>query len=181
VQSEARVRLIQRPSKALVRLILNIDADMQADGSVTGPSGLRRQDIEHFLRTTFDPAAAVNSEGEIEIDGGSTKIALVRWEAADPHGPSLSPQQTLERLASAALLAAYPARTKAIEDWLAARPAPPAAHPKEHAWSHMAGWYAEHGWDDFYTNLWRDPRVVQELETRLRASGAWDIAARLAS
>jgi hypothetical protein len=39
----------------------------------------------------------------------------------------------------------------------------------------MAGWYAEHGCEDFYSGLWRDERVRVELEKRLRASGAWDV------
>ena len=44
----------------------------------------------------------------------------------------------------------------------------------------MAGWYAEHGCEAFYANLWKDPRVVAELQTRLQA-GAWQIAANLAT
>ena len=86
----------------------------------------------------------------------------------------------LERLACAALAAAYPARAAPVHNWLNARPAPPGVDPKEHAWSYMAGWYAEHGCEAFYSNLWNDPRVVAELDTRLRSSGAWQIAATLA-
>jgi hypothetical protein len=44
----------------------------------------------------------------------------------------------------------------------------------------MAGWYADHGCDDFYANLWRDVRIAQELQTRLQRSGAWRIAEALA-
>jgi hypothetical protein len=44
----------------------------------------------------------------------------------------------------------------------------------------MAGWYAEHGCEDFYANLWRDAAVVPELESRLRSSGAWQIAETVA-
>jgi len=161
-------------------LVLNIDADTHADGTATA-TGLRQQDVLQFIRVNSDPSATVNTAGEIEIDGGTTKVALVRWEASDPHGPSLPPQQTLERLVSAALIASYPARAKAMQDWLAAHPIPPPADAKEHAWSHMAGWYAEHGCDAFYSNLWNDPVIVQALEARLRASGAWQVATVLAS
>ncbi len=181
IRPAAQRRLGQRVLKGLTRLVLNIDADTHADGTTTGATGLRRQDVVHFIRTTFDPSAVVNVDGEIEIDGGVTKVALVRWEASDPHSPSLPTQQTLERLVSAALIAAYPARAQVVQVWLAARPAPPPSDPKEHAWSHMAGWYAEHGCEDFYANLWRDAVVVSELETRLRSSGAWQIAEGLAS
>ncbi len=90
-------------------------------------------------------------------------------------------QQTLERLVSAALLAAYPARAKPLQDWLDSRPLPPATDPKEHAWSHMAGWYAQYGCEAFYSNLWNDPQIVSQLESRLRLSGAWQIVEAIAS
>jgi len=128
----------------------------------------------------IDSSAYMNTDGEIEVDGGATKVALLRWEVSDPPAPGLPDQQTLERLACAALAAAYPARAASVQSWLDARPAPPGADPKEHAWSYMAGWHAEHGCEAFYSNLWIDPRVRTELESRLRASGAWQIAATLA-
>jgi hypothetical protein len=45
----------------------------------------------------------------------------------------------------------------------------------------MAGWYAEQGCEAFYSNLWNEPQVAAELSARLRVSGAWQIAAMLAS
>jgi hypothetical protein len=174
----ATIRLRQRGTKALARLVINVDPDVVA-GAGTGASGLRRQDVEAHVRN-FDPSAALNPVGEIDVDGGATKISLIRWEASDPPGPGLPAQQTLERLVSAALVAAYPARALVVQNWLDGRPTPPAVTPKEHAWSYMAGWYAEHGCEDFYTHLWRDSAVVTQLEARLRASGAWQIAEAIA-
>ena len=175
-----RIRLGQRSSKAVLRLVINIDSDLNASGGRVGASGLQRQDVEQMVRT-FDPSAAVNADGEIELDGGITKVSLVRWEVSDPPAQGLPDQQTLERLASAALAAAYPPRAASVQHWLDARPMPPGADPKEHAWSYMAGWYAEHGCEAFYSNLWNDPQVVAELSARLQSSGAWQIAAALAS
>ena len=43
------------------------------------------------------------------------------------------------------------------------------------------GWYAEHGCEAFYSNLWHDAAVVGELETRLRLSGAWQIVEAMAT
>src|SRR5205807_9654365 len=123
----------------------------------------------------------MNAGGEIELDGGATKISLVRWAVNDLPAPGLPDQQTLERLASAALAAAYPARAASVQNWLDARPVPPGPDPKEHAWSYMAGWYAEHGCAAFYSNLWKDFRLVAELHKRLQSSSAWQIAATLAS
>jgi hypothetical protein len=177
---EARVRLMQRATKRLLRLVINVDVDTSAAGAITGPTGLRQQDVLYQAQQ-LDHQASMNSDGEIEIDKAATKIALIRWEAADPPGPGLPTQQTLERLVSAALVAAYPDRAKPIQDWLDSRLLPPASHPKDHAWSHMAGWYAEHGCEAFYSNLWNDPQIVSQLEVRLRASGAWQITETMAS
>jgi len=176
----ARDRLIQRTRKLLVRLVLNIDADTTASGAHSA-TGLRVQDVEQFIRANIDPGATRNAADQIEVDGGKTVVCLIRWEVSDPPALGLPDQQTLERLVSAALAAAYPGRAAAVQNWLNARPSPPGADPKEHAWSYMAGWYAEHGCEAFYSNLWNDPQVVAELNTRLQRSGAWQIAATLAS
>jgi hypothetical protein len=175
----AHLRLAQRSSKQLQRLIINVDPDVSAAGAGARATGLRHQDVFH-LAQTLDPSASVNADGNIEIDGGATTVALIRWETNDPPGPGLPDQQTLERLVCAALAAAYPLRARAVQDWLDARPDPPPPDPKAHAWSYMAGWYAEHGCEDFYTHLWRDAGVVPELEPRLRSSGAWQTAEAVA-
>lgn len=180
VMQEAETRLAARQMEPLVRLIVTVDPDVHVSSSGGAPTGLRSQDVEYFLRSKVDPAAVKNADGEFEIDGGATKVALIRWEANDT-GPGLPDLQTLERVACAGLVATYPARAQAVQDWLDKRPQPPVGSPKEHAWSFMAGWYAEHGCEDFYANLWRDAAVRKELESRLRASGAWQIAAALAS
>ena len=84
----------------------------------------------------------------------------------------------------AALSAAYPACGKSISDWLKSLPAGPEGEAekkhKSHAWSYMAGWYADHGCEDFYRHVWRDAKVVSELRKRLELSGAWRIAAAVA-
>lgn len=175
----ARVRLGQRTSKPLLRLVVTVDPDVSAAGTTPAAAGLRLHDVLQFVRT-FDPAATLNAEGEIEADGGATRVALVRWETNDPPSPGLPDQQTLERMVSAALAAAYPPRATAVQHWLDARPGPPPPDPKEHAWSYMAGWYAGHGCEDFYSDLWRDAGVARELESRLRASGAWQVAENVA-
>jgi hypothetical protein len=176
---ETRVRLRQRSTKPLRQLILNVDADTIAAGTPVVATGLLQQDVLRQVQQ-LDPGASLNANGHIEIDGGAATVALIRWETNDPPAPGLPDQQTLERLVCAALAAAYPQRAKSVQDWLAARANPPLPDPKEHAWSYMAGWYAGHGCEDFYTNLWRDAKLASELEARLRSSGAWQIAETLA-
>jgi hypothetical protein len=180
VLHEARVRLTQRSTKRLLRLVINVDVDISAAGTSPAPTGLRQQDVLHQVQQ-IDPQASVNAKGEMDVDGGATKVSLIRWEATDPPVAGLPTRQTLERLACAALIAAYPLRAKSVQDWLDSRPNPPHADPKEHAWSYMAGWYADQSCEAFYSNLWTDLQVATELESRLRASGAWQIVDGIAS
>ena len=172
ILAEARARLKARDSEPLSRLVVNLDPDTHADGTSAASTGLKRDDLTAIIQNEFDPSATINSDEEIEIDKGETRVSLVRWEVFDPPAPGLPNQQTLERLVCAAIVATYPGRAKAVQDWLDARPDPPAASPKDHSWSYMAGWNSENSCDFFYQNLWNDASVVAQLESRLRASGA---------
>jgi len=150
---------------------------------VSPETGLRRQDLLAVVRE-FDPDAREDDRGDIALFAGATAISLVRWEAAAADALGVPARQTLERLVCAALVAAFPKRGPSVQNWLDSRPDAPDAGPKEFAWSHMAGWYAEHGCQEFYSYLWTaeggDGRVRAELEKRLRGCGAWRIAEALA-
>lgn len=114
-------------------------------------------------------------------DRVAVTIHRLLWTCPDPPAPGLPAVDTLERLVCAALLAAYPDRGPAVQHFLNHRPEAPADHPhKAIAMTHMAGWYAPHGSFDFYRTLWDDPAIAVQLESRLRASGAWAIAEALA-
>lgn len=126
-----------------------------------------------------DSNAAALPEGDPSVDGGATIVSTVLWSADDAPAPHLPAQQTLERLVCAALRAAYPKRAAAVAQWLSSRPDAASPGPKEHAWSHMAGWYGASGCDDFYQAVWRDAAVIAELEARLEKSGAERVAAAL--
>ena len=190
VLQEARMRLDQESQRArqdatqirLTRLILTIDPDTPADGS-SPKTGFRRQDLPSWVRR-FDDNARQDESGDWLLFGGVVVVSLLRWETNDPIAVGLPEQQTLERLVCAALVAAFPQRGAAVQAWLDGRADAPVAGPKEFAWSHMAGWYAEHGCQEFYSYLWKaetgDGRVREELEKRLRACGAWRIAEALA-
>ncbi len=172
-------RLKQVALKPLVRLVLNMDPDVMVTSTSSSTRGLRHQDVLQLAKT-FDAGATLRADGDIEMPGGAARLSLVRWETNDPPTPGVPDQQTLERVVCSALAAAFPARAKAVQHWLNTRPESPASDPKEHAWSYMAGWYADHGCEDFFIHLWRDAQVVCELESRLRVSGAWRIAEAVA-
>ena len=118
--------------------------------------------------------------GDFRLEDGTLVTAPICWSASDKGLPGLPTKQTLERLVCAAILAVYPDRGPAVHKWLDSRPAAPPAGPKEHAWSYMAGWYAEFGSDAFFREIWHDEGVATQLESRLRACGAWRIGEMLA-
>jgi hypothetical protein len=166
----------------LTRLVVATEPDT-LPGSPSPETGLRRQDLLAVVRE-FDPHAQENPQGEMILFVGATAVSLVRWEVAAANQPGVPARQTLERLVCAALAAAFPERGPSVQAWLDSRPEGPAAGPKEFAWSHMAGWYAEHGCQEFYSYLWAAESgngcVRAELEKRLRECGAWRIAEALA-
>ena len=173
----AESRLNDRRDKALAHLVLNVDSDQIAAW------------LDDPARTTVEPTdvgrvvetfgtVEENGNGDLVLDGG-TIVSAVCWEAGDPPTAGLPAQQCLERLVCAALVAAYPRRGPAVTNWLDSRPDAPVAGPKEFAWSHMAGWYAEYGSETFFRKLWLDASAVAELQPRLTACGAWRVAETL--
>lgn len=179
IRPAALLRLHRREvSPPLERLVFNVDADVPVDGAETA-TGIRQQDVLALAREC-DQQAKIDANGDIELDGGTTRVSLVRWGADDEAGDGLPNKQTLERLVCAAIVAAYPDRAGAVQTWLKARPSPPKANVKEYAWSYMAGWYAEHGCQSFYSNLWTDAAIAAELQSRLEAAGAWRVGEALA-
>ncbi len=173
----ARLRLRERASKKLTRLVINVDPDTEQQPGAEA-TGLRIHNVQTIVQE-FDREATLVDD-EIALDGGSTRVSLIRWGAEDNAATAGVPsQQTLERLVCAALVAAFPSRGTNVQAWLNTRDQPPPS-VKEFTWSFMAGWYADHGCEDFFTNLWRDPEIRGALESRLRASRAWQIAEALA-
>lgn len=175
----ARFRLRQRGSQSLGRLVIGTDSDVEADDPTPLPVGPSDQAVEQLVKE-FDAEAVRNPEGDWMLSDPASVVSVVRWTASDPHDAGLPEKQTLERLVCAAMVAAYPRRGPEVQGWLDSRSDPPAPDPKEHAWSHMAGWYATHGCENFYRQVWREPEVARQLEVRLRESGAWRIAETLA-
>lgn len=177
---EAEDILKARFDRMLLRLVINVDADTNADGSEPSSKSVSQIAVEELLRREnigFQPTA----DGHLTIDEGQTEICLVRWDIGDPPQNALPNQQTLERLVCAAMFAAYSDRAECVKNWLASRQNAPVPDGKEYAWSVMAGWYADGGCDDFYRCFWRDEKLVPELESRLKHCGAWQVAERLAA
>jgi hypothetical protein len=171
-------RVRERQVDPFQHLVVCLDPDIDVCGG-DQRTGVRPEDLLRMVKG-LAPNAHLNANGDVELDGGTVTVSLVRWETPDARQDGLPTQQCLERLVCAAILRAYPDRGPAVQQWLSSRPDPPTTgSPKEHAWSHMAGWYAERGCDSFYRAVWKDREVAKHLEAQLRETGAWRIAEAL--
>ena len=160
----AREFIKEQATRELAHMVLNVDDDANA-GEIPSDTALTPGDLLGAIQNvapdaTYDPA-------QRRITSGLTVIHLVAWRTDDPPNDLLPTKQCLERLVCGALAEVYPDRATAVARWLKDRPDPPDSDPKEFAWSHMAGWYAKHGCEDFLRHLWREPAVADALRTRL--------------
>lgn len=172
-----RIRILERTSKSLEQVVVNFDSDLTASADTSQQDSPGR--LVQIMKDA-DPASTQNAEGDWLLDGGATTVSIVRWQTDDAQAPGIPPKQTLERLICAALAAVYPERATAVQNWLDSRPKPLSVTGKAFAWSHMAGWYADNGCEDFCRRIWDEPPIAAELKSRLQHSGAWAIAERLA-
>lgn len=146
-------------------LVLNLDLDAEDEQAAPG------RDLVQGVLADY---GIEKPKGDGPFQFESTEIHAVLWECRDPAEatPGVPPKQTLERLVSSAIRAAYPGRSPTVQDWLDAEPAH-SIGPKNYSYSYLAKWYAEHGADDFFRALWRDEKVAAQLRDSLTASGAW--------
>lgn len=175
----ARARVKERDTRPLRRLVLNVDSDADASAESSGEGELTAHTVLNKV-LKIDDKAKMTDDHQITLSDGAI-INLLHWKADDKQMDALSDKQTLERVVCASLIAAYPDRAPAVVKWLKSRPDPPSADPKEHAWSYMAGWYAQYGCDAFFGAMWKDEAIAEQLKSRLESSGAWTIAEALAN
>jgi len=176
----AETRLRQRAPKTVTHLIINHDSDSFADGT---PSTARDIQFSHILQLAkkLDPGAQKSVEHVISVDNGTSKIIAFPWCSTDPPAPGVPNQQTLERLICSALAAVHKDRPAPLEAWLKSRPSPPPPNPKEHAFSYLAGWFADKGsYEAFCEALWNDPQVAAELRGQLERQGVWTLIEEIA-
>ena len=175
----ARQRRALRGQKTLTRLLVNTDSDRDADETTNTMSPISFDSLL-LLAQEFDPAAVAQGTHRINMDNGQTTVVLAEWSASDEVLDGIPNQNTLERLISAAIIAVHPEYGPAVENWLRSRPSPPPPNPKEHAFSYLAGWYADRGsYEALCTTLWGDPAIAQELETRVRSLPFWETIAEM--
>ncbi|MFO0588929.1 MAG: hypothetical protein U0441_15370 [Polyangiaceae bacterium] len=178
-------QLERRKKDPLRRLVVSVDCDAIEPARVADSmTSIRDATLDRARRA--DSALKESPDGAFLLDGGATTVSTIAWWC-DDDSSDLPRKQTLERLVCAALREAHPARAAAVHTWLQARPDPPfsvtkegvvperrlSLEPKEHAHSHFAGWFAEHGSGFFFRAVWQDDAVAAALTARLRKTGAW--------
>ena len=162
------------------RLVISVDADSLAG---VPASILDEVSVEHVLQwvRAVQADARQNADNNIVFADGQAQVSLVNWRVSTGTTAGVPNKQTLERVLCAALVAAHPERGDPIERWLASRPNPPPIHPKEHAFSYLAGWRADSGgYEGAIAAWWNDERVAAELEKVLDESGTWELMRAIA-
>lgn len=152
----AKIRLKQHSSKHVSNLILNFD----------GHDEPPEQSIEDLVRE-FDQAAQKLNGRHFSLFNGDVHVCSIPWTGDDGDSYLLPKHHTLERLVCSAILAVHPDRAQHVRHWLDGRPNPPAEDVKDYSWSHMAGWYATRGCEDFFRAVWEDAHLADELRKRL--------------
>ena len=147
------------------RLILNLDSDAENGAHDSARDAIRR------IIEIYGGMTEKGSDGPVDLDG--TRFWAVIWECGGETAPGGPRKQTLERLICAAIHAAYPNRGAGVQEWLDAPPRLETPVSKNFSYSYLAKWYAKHGADDFFRQVWRDETVSQELRRRLEATEAW--------
>ena len=177
IPRELRLRLQQRDTKPIDRVVVNVDPDTPIDVGLGASVAPIWNEIDAVVRFA-DAAAVARDDGQWDV--GSTTVSLVCWGVEALTAPGIPDIQTLERLVCASIVQAYPGRGENVQQWLSSREAGPPAGPKHFAWSYYAGWFADHGTGDYYRCIWDDPNIAGPLEQHLRASGAWAVAEAMA-
>ncbi len=167
-------------SKRLRCLILNSDAEENADGTPSGHGELQFKTLLQLART-FDPQARRAAEHVISLDANTRRIIAFPWRSTAPPTPGVPHQQSLERLICGALAAVHKDRPAHLEAWLKSWPAPAPPHPREHAFSHLTRWFVEHDrYEAFCESLWNDPQIAAELRDQLERQGVWTLIEEIA-
>jgi hypothetical protein len=174
-------RIDGRNTEALEKLIINLDEDRLALSGQFNSNAIQWQAIDDRLTKRGFTRTAPESHSYSTGEPDPCQVHVIQWRCNDPASDYLPDLQCLERLVIASIVAAYPDRAEPVKQWLANRPNPPESRsPKEFSWSHMAGWYADAGCDEFYQHIWREKEVAAQLQQRLTANGTWGILESLA-
>lgn len=162
--------LAERSTRPVRSIIVCVDMDTDASEAPDLANGAH-QAVQNVLQDP-DFGMRLDSGGRFVLSDG-TRIDVVAWRTNDGACLELPEKQTLERVICTAIHKTYPSRCPAVAAWLASRPEPPAANPhhKAMAWSHMAGWFADNGSEDFFRAIWRDRSIAGYLMELVRHMG----------
>jgi hypothetical protein len=177
---QTAIAIRERNTAPFGLLVVNLDEDT-IDTATPSTSRIQaistRVEQEMGRRIEVDP---MDGAFHLTNDPARDVVVPLFWRCNDEPHAELPPKQTLERLVVASLREVHPERAREVATWLGSRTNPVDEKPhKAMAYSHMAGWYADHGCDDFYRHVWREPPIAAALEARLTQQPAWAVVRRL--
>lgn len=188
MKMNAAIERVLKVGKPFNRIVVCYDGDKGGAGA-DFLDNIHRS-IEGVL-TKLGRNSKTIGAGHWRIDDTTTEVRALVWHCNDTPCNELPDQQCLERVICASVRAVWPARTGSLTQWLRDRPEPttcfsgssdsPSTIAKSHAWAVMAGWFAEHGCDDFHRILWHHDELNQALRQRLEQSGNWAVLEACAS
>ena len=173
------VGAVARAPDGVDDVIIVIDADV--DDAEDGPRP-RWQALGRAMREVKGLSAEQEGETFRMTSGmGEARLHLLVWTAPTPATRlGVPPLHTLERVVCSAIADAHGDRAEAVDTWLRSRPGAAALTAKAFSWSHMAGWYAEHGCEAFLREaIWRDTGVAAALVETLQAAGCTEVLERV--
>lgn len=109
---------------------------------------------------------------------GETVVRAIVMHARSSTSESITRNQCLDRIVTAAVTEAYEARAAAVTTWLAERP-DGVEDDKAQTWSWMAGWWPDAGCTEFFRRIWDDPPIRKRLEHYLEETGATAVLAHI--
>ncbi|MBL8618662.1 MAG: hypothetical protein JNM72_23820 [Deltaproteobacteria bacterium] len=142
--------------EALRGLVVCTDDDRPAGSPPRHDRAWLVQLLRNAKVTDIPALAGADTDGVHLPDG--VVVTAVHWRVDLGPDPALPDQQSLERVACAALHVVAPARVASVRTWLAGLPDLSAGY-KDHkatAGALWAGWSAHDGWARFYEALWED-------------------------
>ncbi|NJL30552.1 MAG: hypothetical protein HC898_02360 [Phycisphaerales bacterium] len=171
----ARQRINRRNVDKVDRIVMCIDSDLLLDEFSVSHTDSNNNELLAWTRQI--DSDAIEEGAYIRLKDG-TMVNLIEWKTTSTEaGHGVPGKQTLERIICSALAATFPQRAYDVQQWLDSRHEKPGkSSAKEHAFSYLAGWFADSGsYEGAIAQWWNDPNIREHIIAELEKTGIWSI------